>query len=104
MTRPVIIHVLCLASKAALGSLTLANVPPWKTVMPGSMPCVQVAPPSVEVLKLMSDAPPSVNRPTWDEDTMVLPAVNVAGSTPGACWLGLLVGGGALATGRPPRL
>src|SRR5262245_46267703 len=88
MTSPVIIHVPCLASKATLGSDTRANVPPpWKTVMPGSIPCCHVAPPSVEVLKLMSEPPPSLNRPTCDEETIVLPNENVSGSTSVACWL-----------------
>src|SRR5438045_9548807 len=52
----------------------------------------------------MSDAPPSLNRPTWDEDTMVVPAVNVSGSSSVACWLVLLVNGSVLTRVSPPPL
>ena len=52
----------------------------------------------------MSEAPPSLNRPTWDEDTIVLPAVNVSGSSSVACWLVVLVNGSVLTRVSPPPL
>ncbi len=64
--------------------------------MPGSMPCCQVVPPSVEVFQPMSEAPPSVNRPTCEEATIVLPYAKVSGSSSVACWLEELVNGSVL--------
>ncbi len=64
--------------------------------MPGSMPCCQVLPPSVEVTQPVSEAPPSVKRPTWEAPTMVLPTAKVSGSSSVACWLVVLVNGSLL--------
>jgi len=44
----------------------------------------------------MSDPPPSVKRPDWNADTMVLPDENESGSTCVACWLVVLVKGSEL--------
>src|SRR5262249_13008152 len=83
-------QTLCLASNATEGSLTRSKGPLRTTgddtlVMPGRKPCVQVAPPSVDVAKPMSLAPPSVNRPDWKTETIVLPFDSVSGSTWVAC-------------------
>jgi hypothetical protein len=89
-------HVLWAASKATLGSLTRANVPPAKVVIPGRNPLFQELPPSPERAQPMFDAPPSKNRPTWNADTIVDPDAKVSGSTSVACWLVLLVYGSLL--------
>src|SRR5258708_17818520 len=70
--------------------------------MPGRKPCCQVVPPSVEVFQPMSELPPSLNRPTWEEVTMVLPYAKVSGSTSVACWLVELVYGSVLTLIGPP--
>src|ERR1700730_4693043 len=58
-------HVEWAASKATAGSLTLSNGLPGCTtrVMPGKKPAVQLAPPSREVAKLMSEDPAEKKRP-----------------------------------------
>ena len=64
---------------------------------PGRNPLVgQVAPPSVEVAKPMSEPPPSKNRPTWNAVTTVEPLENVSGSTSVACWLVVFLNGSVL--------
>src|SRR5260221_588861 len=50
----------------------------------------------------MSEPPPSVNRPTCEEVTMVDPNANVSGSTSVACWLGVFVNGSVETLSRPP--
>src|SRR4029079_9896021 len=67
--------------------------PPAKTVIPGRLPLVQVAPLFVEVAKPMSDEPPSKNRPSCAVATIVLPKENVSGSTIVRCWLVVLENG-----------
>src|SRR3977135_3113095 len=60
------------------------------------MPCCQVAPPSVEVFQLMSEAPPSGNRSTCEELTTVSPQAKVSGWSSVACWPLVLVNGSVL--------
>src|SRR5207302_11468876 len=86
--RKEIIQTLALASKATEGSLTrsyvrLAGVE-WKVVS-GRKPLVNVLPPSFEVAKPMSEAPPLKKRPTWKAETIVVPNANVSGSTSVRC-------------------
>ncbi len=88
-------HTPSLRSKATDGSLTRAKSP-VPDVMPGSEPCVQVTPLSVEVANPMSEAPPSKKRPCWNAETIVEPFENVSGSTSVACWLVLLLNGSEL--------
>src|ERR1700716_167812 len=64
--------------------------------MPVRKPRAQLVPPSVEAAKPMSDEPPSLKRPVWNADTMVVPLEKVSGSTWVACWLPELVKGSAL--------
>src|SRR5438128_7469876 len=66
------------------------------TVAEGRKPLVQLLPPSVEVAKPMSEAPPLKKRPTWKVETKVEPEAKVSGSTSVACWLVLLVNGSLL--------
>jgi len=80
-------QVPCARSKATAGSLTALYVPPAKMVIPVSRPFCQVTPPSVEVAKPMSEAPPSKKRPIWKTATSVEPKAATAGSTSVACWL-----------------
>jgi hypothetical protein len=84
-------QTLCRASYATDGSLTAAKLPPATVVMPGRKPDVQVAPELVEVAKPMFAAPPPKIRPTWNAETIVVPKVNVSGSTSVRCWLLVLV-------------
>src|SRR2546430_4844803 len=64
--------------------------------MPGRKPCVQVAPPSVDVANPMSDEPPPETRPVWNAETIVLPNVNVSGSTSVLCCACVSVNGSEL--------
>src|SRR2546430_11971347 len=79
-------HTLCLASKTTEASLAALYRPPVLVVMPGRDPWAQVAPPLREVAQPVSEAPPPTIRPIWNAATIVLPAVNVSGSTSGRGW------------------
>jgi len=73
-----------------------AQGPPWKMVVPGSIPVVQCLPASVEVAQPMLLAPPSKKRPVWKVPTIVLPNANESGSTCVLCWLDAFVYGSEL--------
>src|SRR5216117_2901503 len=64
--------------------------------MLGRNPCVQVAPPLMDVAKPMLDDPPPDTRPTWKAETMVLPEEKVSGSTSVRCWACASVNGSVL--------
>src|SRR5205814_3037613 len=73
-------HTLCLASKATEASLAWPYLPPVLVVRPGRLPCVQVAPPSLDVANPVSEEPPPKTRPIWNAETIVLPLMKVSGS------------------------
>jgi hypothetical protein len=89
-------HTLCLASKATEASLAARYRPPVLVVRPGSEPWAQVAPPLRDVAQPVSEAPPPTIRPIWNAATIVLPAVNVSGSTSVRCWACASVNGSVL--------
>ena len=79
-----IIQTSCIGSYATAGSLTRAHGPAGvaNTVVPGSMPVVQVRPAFVVVAQPMLLAPPpALNRPVWNVPTTVLPKPKESGST-----------------------
>src|SRR4029453_13339640 len=78
-------QTLCRASKATDGSLACWYGPPATVVMRGRNPLVQVEPPLGEGAHPMVDDPPPDTRPTWKADTIVLPKLNVSGSTSVRC-------------------
>ena len=71
-------------------------------VIPVRKPLVNVLPPSVEVAKPISEAPPLKKRPTWKAETIVEPKAKVSGSTSVRCWLVELVNGSLLSWIRLP--
>ncbi|GAA3153577.1 hypothetical protein [Nonomuraea salmonea] len=50
-----------------------ACTPPAAVVSPGSVPLLQVAPPSPDIAYAMPAAPPSDNRPVWCAATITSP-------------------------------
>src|SRR5689334_17486987 len=83
-------HCPCAASYATDGSLARGASPGGfvAVVNDGRTPDRHVRPESVEVAQPIPDAPPSTNRPTWNDATAVVPQPAALGSTSVPCWPG----------------